>query len=83
MNDNTEDFADRIIITTMEQEIKKLGNQKCYEVIQNLSEPKTRARYLEYFIRAGGLVPRTDLIIEREGKFFLKDMEERKENEKS
>jgi hypothetical protein len=82
MNDNTEDFADRIIITTMEQEIKKLGNQKCYSIIQNLSDPKVRVRYLHYFLRAGGFVPETDLFIEKEGKIFLQDNGGEKENEK-
>ena len=76
MNDNTEDFADRIIITTMEQEIKKLGNQKCYLVIQNLAEPITRAKYLEYFIRAGGFVPETDFLIEKNGDLFINNKED-------
>ena len=76
MPNNTEDFADKIIINTMEQEIKALGNQKCYMVIQNLAEPKVRARYLEYFIRAGGFIPETDLIIEKNNQFFVNNKED-------
>ena len=65
MPNNTDDFVDKIIITQMEQELRALGNQKCYSIIQNLANPRTRARFLEYFIRAGGEVPETDLIIEK------------------
>jgi len=66
------DFVDKIIITQMEKEIKALGNQKCYSIIENLAEAKVRTRYLHYFLLAGGEVPRKpDLIIEKEGKFFL------------
>ena len=61
MNDNTDDFADRIIITTMEQEIKALGNQKCYEVIERLAEAKTRVRYRKYFLIAGGFIPESEV----------------------
>lgn len=69
---NKGDFVDRVIINQMEKEIKALGNQKCYSVIQNLAEAKVRTRYLHYFLLAGGEVPKKpDLIIEKEGKFFL------------
>ena len=38
MPNNTDDFVDKIIITQMEKEIKALGNNKCYEVIERLAE---------------------------------------------
>ena len=76
MNDNTENFADKVIITTMEHELKKLGNQKCYEIIENFPNPRTRTRYLEYFIRAGGFVPETDFLIEKNGDLFINNKED-------
>ena len=76
MNNNTEDFSEKLIITTMEQELKKLGNQKCYEVIQNFPNPRTRARYLHFFIQAGGFVPETDFLIEKNGNLFINNKEE-------
>ena len=61
MNNNTEDFSEKLIITTMEQELKKLGNQKCYEVIENLAKAETRARYRKYFLLSGGYIPETEI----------------------
>jgi len=56
-----DDFVDKIIITQMEKEIKALGNQKCYEVIERLAEARTRVRYRKYFLLAGGFIPESEI----------------------
>ena len=74
--ESKDDFVDKIIITQMEKEIKALGNQKCYEVIERLAEARTRVRYLHYFLLAGGEVPKSDLIIEKNENLFINNKED-------
>lgn len=57
----TEDFVDDVIVSTMEKELKALGNQKCYEIIEHLAEARTRARYRKYFLLAGGFIPESEI----------------------
>jgi len=61
MSNNTDDFADKIIVDTMEKEIKALGNNKCYEIIERLAEARTRIRYRKYFLLAGGFIPESEI----------------------
>jgi len=76
MSNNTDDFADKIIVDTMEKEIKALGNNKCYEIIERLAEARTRARYRKYFLIAGGEIPEINLIIEKNENLFINNKED-------
>ena len=46
-----------IIIKSMEENMKKMGNNKLYQRIESLSDAGQRARYRQCFLIIGGQIP--------------------------
>ncbi len=49
------------IIESIKGNIQKMGNNKCWDVIERFSKVKTRVSYRKYFFLAGGIVPETEI----------------------
>jgi len=48
---------DNEIIAKMKENIKELGNDKTWEVVESWHNPMTRLNMRQYFFQAGGRVP--------------------------
>jgi len=48
-------------ITIMKYNIKVLGNEKCWYIIEEFTNPKTRLNYRNIFFKAGGIIPEKEI----------------------
>ena len=55
------DKVNNYIIEAIKGNIQKMGNNKCWEVIERFGKVKTRVSYRKYFFLAGGQVPETEI----------------------
>jgi len=60
---NLENALDVGLVISMETNIKELGHNKCWEIIEDISNPLTRIEYRKLFISAGGEVPEKEIKI--------------------
>lgn len=60
--DATDEAVDLIIIEGMNKNIKELGNDGTFQAIEEVKDPLQRARYRQYFIKAGGYIPEGEAI---------------------
>jgi len=58
---NDDPKAEEFIIVRMKQQIKLLGNNKTWEVIERFGKIETRIAYRKYFFLAGGQVPEFEI----------------------
>ncbi len=55
------ELADYILTSRMEEEITALGNKKVWEVIERFDNYKTRLAYRKFFLKAGGVIPKSEV----------------------
>jgi len=61
--DTFDDTINFMIIQAMQKNIKELGNDKTWQMIENnIIKAEQRARYRKYFIKVGGKVPEGERI---------------------
>jgi len=52
---------DKMIIYQLENDIRYLGNNRAFEIIEEIQRPEIRIRYRKYFLLAGGSIPEKEL----------------------
>ena len=50
-------------VEQMKHNIKELGNNRCWEIVEEFDNPKTRIVFRQLFFQAGGVTPEKELLI--------------------